>query len=196
MIATRSQITLTSTMIAVRSAVPGTPITNANAGAITPAVMQPAATVFRNVARYFRRSFSIRLIRRAYSVFRSSCIVSCGSEVVGAFGGREDVDEAADGGPKALDGAFGGLAQECFQFGEGVLDGVEIGRVRREVEQACTRRLDQGSHACPLVARQVVQDHDVAWPQCRDEDLLNIGLEGRAVDRAVQHERRHHTARA
>src|SRR3954454_17639324 len=83
-----------------------------------------------------------------YSVFRSSCIVSCGSEVVGAFGGREDVDEAADGGPKALDGAFGGLAQECFQFGEGVLDGVEIGRVRREVEQACTRRLDQGSHAC------------------------------------------------
>src|SRR3954469_989220 len=28
-----------------------------------------------------------------YSVFRSSCIVSCGSEVVGAFGGREDVDE-------------------------------------------------------------------------------------------------------
>src|SRR3954454_12823732 len=82
---------------------------------------------------------------RVYSVFRSSCIVSCGSEVVGAFGGREDVDEAADGGPKALDGAFGGIAQESFQFGEGVLDGVEIGRVRREVEQACPRRLDQGS---------------------------------------------------
>src|SRR4051794_5302467 len=103
----------------------------------------------------------------SYSVFRSSCIVSCGSEVVGAFGGREDVDEAADGGPKALDGAFGGLAQECFQFGEGVLDGVEIGRVRREVEQACTRRLDQGSHACPLVARQVVQDHQLAPPPCK-----------------------------
>src|SRR3954464_7242748 len=45
-----------------------------------------------------------------YSVFRSSCIVSCGSEIVGAFGGREDVDEVPDGGPKALDGAFGGLA--------------------------------------------------------------------------------------
>src|SRR3954452_7816540 len=52
-----------------------------------------------------------------YSVFRSSCIVSCGSEVVGAFGGRKDVDEAPDGGPKALDGAFGGFAQERFESG-------------------------------------------------------------------------------
>src|SRR4029434_11333107 len=115
-----------------------------------------------------------------YSVFRSSCIVSCGSEVVGAFGGREDVDEAADGDPKALDGAFGGLAQEFFQFGEGVLDGVEIGRVRREVEQACTRRLDQGSHACPLVARQVVQDHDGTPPPCRGEGPLKLSLARRA----------------
>src|SRR4051812_38924931 len=110
--------------------------------------------------------------RRAYpfySVFRSSCIVSCGSEVVGAFGGREDVDEAADGGPKALDGAFGGLAQECFQFGEGVLDGVEIGRVRREGEQACTRRLDQGSHAGPPVAPQGVPGHHAAPAPGRGE---------------------------
>src|SRR5215204_686281 len=38
---------------------------------------------------------------RHNSVFRSGCIVSCGCEVVGAFGGREDVDEAPDGGPKA-----------------------------------------------------------------------------------------------
>src|SRR4051812_50109264 len=89
-----------------------------------------------------------------YSVFRSSCIVSCGSEVVGAFGGREDVDEVADGGPKALDGAFGGLAQECFQFGEGVLDGVEIGRVRREGEEGCAPRPGHGWHGWPPLAPQ------------------------------------------
>src|SRR3712207_7768174 len=47
--------------------------------------------------------------------------------------------------------------------------GVEVGTVGREVEQACTRCLDQGSHACPLVARQVVQDHDIARPQGGDE---------------------------
>ena len=39
-----------------------------------------------------------------------------------AFDGCEDVDEAADGGPKALEGAFGGFAQERFQFGEGILN--------------------------------------------------------------------------
>jgi transposase InsO family protein len=99
-----------------------------------------------------------------YSVFRSGCIVSCGCEVVGAFGGCEDVDEAPDGGPKALNRTFGGFPEQSFEFGKRVLDGVEVGRVRREVEQACTRRLDQGSHACPLVAGQVVQDHDIARP--------------------------------
>src|SRR6185503_3016698 len=83
-----------------------------------------------------------------YSVFRSSCIVSCGSEVVGAFGGREDVDEVPNGGPKALDGALRGFAQERFELGEGILDRVEIRAVGRQVEQACPRRLDQGSHAC------------------------------------------------
>src|SRR3954463_2627761 len=131
-----------------------------------------------------------------YSVFRSGCIVSCGCKVVGAFGGCEDVDKAPDGGPKALDGAFGGLAQECFQFGEGLLDRVEVRAVRRQVEELCARRLDQGSHPWPLVAGQVVQDHDIAQPQGGHEDLLNIGLERRAVDRPIEHEGRHKAARA
>src|SRR6185369_5440278 len=61
-----------------------------------------------------------------YSVFRSSCIVSCGLEVVGAFGGREDVDEAPDGGPKAVDGALRGFPEQSFEFSKGVLDRVEI----------------------------------------------------------------------
>jgi hypothetical protein len=44
-----------------------------------------------------------------------------------AFLGIEEVDEFADGGSKTLDGALGGFAQECFPFGEGVLDGMEVG---------------------------------------------------------------------
>src|SRR3954454_293426 len=132
----------------------------------------------------------------AYSVFRSGCIIPCSSEGVGAFAGCEGVEQGSDGRPQPLDRAFGGLAQERLQLSEGVLDRVEIGRVRREVEQACPRRLDQGSHAGPPVTGQVVQDHDIARPQGGDEDLLNIGLERCAVDRAVQHEGRHDTARA
>src|SRR3954452_5848229 len=89
----------------------------------------------------------------SYSVFRSSCIVSCGCEVVGAFDGCEDVDEAPDGGPKALNGPLGGFAQERFELGEGILNRVEIRAVGREIKQACPRRLDQGSHSRSLVAR-------------------------------------------
>ena len=77
-----------------------------------------------------------------YSVFRSSCIVSCGLEVVGAFGGGEDLDEAPDGGPKALNRALGGFPEQSFEFGEGVLDRVEVGAVGRQVEQSCAGRLD------------------------------------------------------
>ena len=37
-----------------------------------------------------------------------------------------EVDEFADRDPKALDGPLGGIAQECFQLGEGVLYGIEV----------------------------------------------------------------------
>ena len=66
--------------------------------------------------------------RASYSIFRSGCVVSCGCEVVGAFGGCEDLDEAPNGGPEALKGALGGFAQERFEerfeLGEGILDRV------------------------------------------------------------------------
>src|SRR5215210_441232 len=84
-----------------------------------------------------------RLLTAArYSVFRSSCIVSCGCEVVGALGGREDVDEAPDNGPKALNGAHGRFAQERLELGEGILNRVEIRAVGRQVEELRARRLD------------------------------------------------------
>ena len=53
--------------------------------------------------------------------------ISCGPEVVGAFCGRELVDEFPDGVPQAGDRSLGGLAQESLQLDEGVFDGIEIG---------------------------------------------------------------------
>ncbi len=60
------------------------------------------------------------------SGIRSSCIVPCRSEVVGAFGGWEELDELSNGGPEAVDGSFRGLPQKSFELGEGVLDRVEV----------------------------------------------------------------------
>src|SRR4051812_26981777 len=113
---------------------------------------------------------------QTYSVFRSSCIVSCGSEVVGAFGGCEDLDEAPDGGPKALNGPLGGFAKQSFEFCKRVLDGVEVGRVGRKIEQPRTGRLDHLPDPRALVAGQVVQDHDVARPPGATHETLSLRL--------------------
>ena len=99
------------------------------------------------------------------------------------------VDEATDGGPECLDGARGLPSQERLELGEGVLDRIEVGAVRRQVAQLGACRLDQIAHARPLVTGQVVHDDDVAWVKLRDQDPIDPGLEDVAVDRAVDDER-------
>lgn len=47
----------------------------------------------------------------------------------------------------------------------------------------------------PLVARQAVHDDDVAPPEFRHENLGDIGLEGGAVDRSVEHPGRNEAAK-
>ena len=47
----------------------------------------------------------------------------------------------------------------------------------------------------PMGASTHVHDDDVALAQFRNKDALDIGLEGDAIDRAVEHERRDHAAR-
>ncbi len=47
-------------------------------------------------------------------------------EVVGALGGREQVQELANGIPQAVDGALGSLAQQRFELGERLLDRVQV----------------------------------------------------------------------
>ncbi len=82
---------------------------------------------------------------------------------------------------------FGALTQQRLEHGEGVLDGVEVGTVGREVGRFRAGRLDHLTQARPLVARQVVHDDDVAGTQFRNQDLLDTGLEGVAVDWPVEH---------
>ena len=57
------------------------------------------------------------------------------TDIVCAFVGREVVEQFADASPGGLDGALIGLAQQAFEFGEHLLDRVQIGRVGRQEEQ-------------------------------------------------------------
>ena len=55
----------------------------------------------------------------------------------------------------------------------------------RNTRRAPTSRIALRT-AFPLVGAEIVEDHGVAWLQRRHEDLLDIGAEAFAVDRAVE----------
>jgi len=79
-----------------------------------------------------------------------------------------------DGLPEVGDGSRFGGAQCSLELGEGHFDGIEVGAVRGQVAQARAGGLDRLSDAIDLVRRQIVHDHDVAWPQLGNERLFDI----------------------
>ena len=66
-------------------------------------------------------------------------------------------------------------------------------RLGRQVEETCARRLDPLTRRRSLVAGQV--DDDVALAQFGNTEALDVGLEGAAIDRTIEHERSDHAAR-
>ena len=90
----------------------------------------------------------------------------------------------------------GRLLQEGFDLREGHFDRVEVRTVGRQEAEFRACPLDRRADRRRLVGRQVVHHHDVAGPQRRDQDLLDIGEEGRAVHGAVQGHRRGHAGQA
>jgi len=108
------------------------------------------------------------------------------SEVVGAFLRCEGGEEPTDRCGEVLGGACGGFAQEVFELGKDLLDRVEVGRVFRQEQQFGAGRADEPAHGFAFVAAEIVHDDDVARLQGGEENLLDIGLKGRAVDRTVE----------
>ena len=92
----------------------------------------------------------------------------------------------AEGVPKPGDGSGGDLSQERFELGEGLLDGIEIGAIGRQVDEHRATSLDRLAYAGNFVARH---NDDVAWRQRRSEDLFNIGEEHDAIHGAVNDQR-------
>ncbi len=111
------------------------------------------------------------------------------ADVVGAFFRSKEVEGSPDEVPEGIDGSGLGLAQQFFEFGEGHLDRIEIRAVGRQEQEARAGGGDEARRRFILMARQVVEDHCVAFAQCRNEDLLDIGEEALGVDRPIKHKR-------
>jgi hypothetical protein len=129
--------------------------------------------------------------------------------MVAAFLGREGVEERPDALPGCLRGALGGLAQQVFEFGEGLLASrscwtgplqgaddpaaagswVQVGRVRRQEEQFGPGTTDRLADGGPLVTAKIVHDDDVAGAERGQQHLLDPGGEACAVDGLVEHAR-------
>jgi hypothetical protein len=83
-------------------------------------------------------------------------------EIAGEFGGRDGGEEAADGRPELVPGPRRGLAQQRLEFGEEMLDRVQVGRLGRQVEERGACRREHLMDAGDLVRSEVVEHHDVA----------------------------------
>ena len=93
------------------------------------------------------------------------------------------------GGFEGVDGSWGGFSNSGLELGEGILDGIEIGTVGRQVEQLCPACFDRPADARDLVGGQIVHDDDVTRAQGRRQHLLAPGSEDLAVHRPVEQHR-------
>ena len=120
-----------------------------------------------------------------FSWWCSEAIASV-AEVVGTFGRGEGRESGANGGPQAGDRAGRGSPQAGFEFGKDLLNGIEVGAVGGQVEQAGADGLNRLPHARDFMARQIVHDDAVAGVEGGREDLFDIGHKAGPIDRAVQ----------
>jgi hypothetical protein len=77
-----------------------------------------------------------------------------------------------------------------FELGKDLLDGVEIGTVRRQEEELCADAADGLANGPSLVAAEIIQNHHVASLEARQQEFPDIGEELDAVDRSVKDARR------
>src|SRR5712691_771070 len=99
-------------------------------------------------------------------------------EVVGAFLSTELArHERANCSVETPNSPRGNLAQQCFEFAVRQLDGIEVGRVLRQVANCRARFLNCLPDAWDLVGSEVIHHHDVVAVERRNQALLDIGQE-------------------
>ena len=116
--------------------------------------------------------------------------VACVCEIVGAFFGRDEVEQVSELSPCCLDGSRLCISHPVLELGEELLDGIEIGTVGRQEEHVGAGLADGAAGGLALVAAEIVEDDDVTLGQRWGENLLGIKRKELAVDRAIDDERR------
>ena len=89
-------------------------------------------------------------------------------EKVAAFLRADLGEEGSDRAVEARDGALGGLAQQRFDFAEGLLDRIELRRILRQVHYFRANRFDRFLDAADLVGPEVVQNDNFAAEVCSE----------------------------
>ena len=107
------------------------------------------------------------------------------SQVIGALGWRDEIEDFADPLPCGLAASFLGMPHPMLGLGEQLLDRIEVGAVGRQEYQMRASCPDGGSGGLALVGAKIVEDDDIARPQRRGEKLFNIGGEQDGVDRTI-----------
>ena len=102
-----------------------------------------------------------------------------------ALGWGEGAEQLADVLPEPVGGACGGFAEQCFELGKELFDGVQVRRVGWQIAQACTRRGDGFPDPSHLVAAEVVEDHHVPRLQGWTEEFAHRGEKDLTVHRPV-----------
>ena len=114
-------------------------------------------------------------------------------EVVAAFLRAETVEQGAEPPPRRLDAAFGRVAEQGFELGEDLFNGVEIRGVGGQEAQRGPHPLKGRAHGRTLVTAQIVHNDDIARSECRQQALFDISQEAGAVERAIEDARSGHT---
>ncbi len=111
------------------------------------------------------------------------------ADIVGTFRGREGLEGVANSGPQAGNRAGRSGPQAGFEFGKDLLNGIEVGAVGGQIEQARPDSLNRLAHACDFMTGEIVHDDAVAGVQGGREDLFDISDKAGAINRPIQDRR-------
>ena len=108
------------------------------------------------------------------------------SKIVAAFVRAEVRQALAEKRPERLGAATASGANEGLALREAELDGIEVRAIGWQVPECGPGGLEGPLDAGDLVGPEVVGDDDVAGVQGRHQDLVDVGAEALAIDRAVE----------